>query len=375
MTNASICAKEEAPDAERPNTSAAEHRKQKKNKNTEMQKQINCLAAILTAGLTQKTNEHIDWTAADWDVILDFLRKNRLMGVANSGFAQYKENGLPLPDQKVRAATLGKTVNMTLETTALHASMIKFGRAWEAEGKRPLALGGMAFAAYYPSPRVHYATELECMELYKEGKKEDANAETSFEVDRLKVKVVDSATGSFDSKNRGHEEAVLRKAFMASPCTLDRSTLVAYPNLNFLALYLVYTAQKQLMCSHLPFGKVLDWAMVLRRIGKSEANKFDGELFLEQVGDLGLLPFVQSFTGLAVRLTGVDVPASGKSLLVDGVDTDFLFRCILDETKAPADNSSRFSRFVDVLRNKKKYDQFTEQSPTKLAFRYLFGKE
>lgn len=340
-----------------------------------MLNQINYLATILTAGLSQKAKVNVDWTQADWGVLLPFLEKNRLMGIAQRGLKQYIDNGLPMPSKDVWKTISSQAVSMNLENIALHTNLMALARKWGAEDKRPLALGGIAFAPYYPNPRLDYSTELECVAVYKEGKGKDDAAETSFEEGRLKVKVVETATSSFRGQNGDHEDAVLRKAFLAGPCGLDPGTLVAYPNLNFRALYLLYTAQQQLLHNHLPFGKLLDWAMVIRRVGETNANIFCWELFLEQVEDLGLLPFVQNFTALAVRLTGVDVPALGKSLLVDGADTDYLFTCITADAPTTDGDGNRFSRFVGVLRNKKKYEQFSEVSPTKQAFRYLFGKD
>lgn len=340
-----------------------------------MQNQINSLAALLTAGLSQKAKVNTDWTQADWSVLLPFLEKNRLTAIALRGLTQYKDNGLPMPDKDVYKTISSQAMSMNLENIALHANMLTLARKWEAEDKRPLALGGMAFASYYPNARLHYANEFECVAVYKEGCEKGEAAATSFKVGQLNIKVVDTATGPFANKNCEHEDAVLRQAFLAGPCALDRNTLVAYPNLNFRALYLLYTARQQLLHSYLPIGKVLDWAMVICRVGAMQANIFSWELFLEQLNDLGLFPFAQSFTALAVRLTGVEMPALGASLLADNPDTDYLYQCIVDEAAAHTDGDSRFSRFIGALRNKKKYEQFSELSPTKQAFRYLFGKD
>lgn len=340
-----------------------------------MQNQINYLAAILSAGLLQKTNADIDLTKADWKTIVAFLRTNRLTVIARSGLALYKEQGLPIPDQKVWMKIHGDAVSAEITSLSMAAAVMRLSQQWVKEGKRPLALGGLAFADCYPMPNLHYSTELECLPLYKEGGMKDGGEAAQFKEGKLSVSVVDSLAGRFGSVQCDHQEAVLRQAFSVGHCTLHPAYQVAYPNLNFRALYLAFTAQQELLQGKLSFGKVIDWAMVLRCIGQSAPEAFDAALFLQQVEDLGLLAFTQSITALAVRLTAVEVPASVAALVSPDADADYLFACILDHSPIAIEQSSRFARFMGVLRNKKKYEQFTDVSPTKQAFRYLFGKD
>lgn len=341
-----------------------------------MKTQFDALATILTAGLSQQIDAQTDLSSADWDLLLPFFTDQQLKPAARAGLALCSEKGLPTPDAKTLFKFTSESVIRELGFVKVEKEIQDLASAWKAEGKCPLGIGGVAFSRCYPRPMLCGTDELVCIPLYKE-KNADAEALRGTTIERgpLKVTVADSAAGPFSGNRSEHQNAVLRQAFFSAPCTLDTTLGLAYPNLLFRALYHVHTAQQQLMYSAMPFRMIVDWAMLLRFIASSEREKLDWAAFNESIADLGLTAFLRSFTALAVRLTGVTLPAEAAEYTASDDDVRYLYESVIDPQPAPApgEEDGRFSRFIGVLRNSKKYSRFSDISPTKEAFRYLFS--
>lgn len=347
-----------------------------------MQSQINYLTAIISAGLTHKVVPDVDLSKADWEKLIPFIEANHLQSIVMHAFSTLRKHGQPLPDRQIVFKLETDTLGNDAQRIKRQFAITKFSRQWRAEGKCPLALGGLAFSVFYPSYAHRGGDTFLCIPLHQKAAEEsadtqDENIQTCVEGD-LKVIVPDSAVGTFGSHRDNEADAILRSAFYAAPCQLHPVLEVAYPVPGFLALYHLYTAQQLLLNATLPFEMVLDWGALLHAIGKMDGEKFNWANFIEQVTDLGLLAFVQSFTTLAVRLTGITLPEAAASLTAADEDVDYLLDCILAASATPdaattgTPAEGRFARFIGVLRNSKKYSRFSTSSPLSEAFRYLF---
>lgn len=344
-----------------------------------MQSQISYLTAIISAGLTNKAVSDVDLSKADWDKLTPFIETNHLQNIVAHALSVFEKSGLSLPDRqtivKLNVASAGGSAQRLRRQFAI----TKLARQWHAEGKCPLVLGGLAFSVFYPSYAHRGGDTLLCIPLRQKAAEESVDTQGESRPasadESLKVVIPDSAIGTFGSRRGNEADAILRSAFYAAPCERHPSLEVAYPAPAFLALYHLYTAQQLLLNTRLPFDMVLDWGALLHAIVKMDGKKFDWPTFIEQSTDLGLLTFVQAFTALAVRLTGVKLPEAAASLTAADEDVDYLLKCILaastaDATDTPADG--RFARFFGVLRNSKKYSRFSDSSPLREAFHYLF---
>lgn len=347
-----------------------------------MQTQFNNLAALLALGLLKKPCPGVDFAKADWDVLEPFLVSNRLEQITRRAFACLTAAKQPLPPTEVVFRFMNKGVQGLGASVARTKSTLEFSKKWVAEGKRPLAIGGTVFSRFYPSPALRGGDVLVCIPLCRntpdEVKVHTTAEEQAFDCPSLRVVVPSSAVGPFGT-NRGEEaDAVLRSVFFSAPCVLDPVLGLAYPNPEFMALYHLYTAQQLLLHSRMPFVMLIDWIMLLHALVFRTEAKFDWAAFKEHVSDLGLLRFAQRFTVLAQRLTSIKLSDSVAWLTEDvaDADVDYLYECLVtgvDAAPAAEEVKSRFSRFADVLRNSKKYSRFSDVSPAKQAFRYLFS--
>lgn len=336
--------------------------------------QFDSLAALLSAGLTHKITPDVDLSKADWDILMPFVRENHLVGIVNEAMLYYKTKEQPLPDLKLRNEIARAAAILGISQLGHFTAMVTLNRQWMAEDRRPLALGGVGLSSLYPPRVIRGGNELACMPIYKSAKPDTSEGaqpqDETFTVKSLKVTVSTAMLTRANGKRGAHEDAVLGQAFFAAPCSIDKAASMAVPNPGFRALYHLYTAQQLLLNSRLPFIMVLDWAMLLRLLCSAE---FDWAAFLEQVSDLGLTSFAQSLTALALRFTGDTLPEAAASLTASDEDVAFLFSCIVDGSEDADSDKGRLSRFFGVLRNSKKYSRFSELSPTKEAFRYLFS--
>lgn len=339
-----------------------------------MKTQIDYLAAILTAALSQKVMPGVDLLQAKWDVLLPFLQSYKLMQMAQNAINFYSKNGQTLPDDKVCKAIRSAAVPALVEHLNREKSVVAFTKTWLAEGKRALVLGGLGLAKFYPNASFYGDNELLCLPIYKEQKGDEEPTETQrFEFETLQITIPASAEGPFSGKRGSEHDAVLRKAFVAGPCTLDYLRGLALPNITFLALYHLYNAQQQLLHTTLPLRMVIDWAMLVRHIS-ADAKDFNWADLLEMVDDLGLTSFAQALTALAVRLTGISVPDGAASLTASPADVEYMFKCAVQPGTAAADeHQGRLSRFIGTLRNSKKYSRFSDISPAAEAFHHLFS--
>lgn len=342
-----------------------------------MKTQFNYLAALLTAGLTQKTDSSVDLSQANWAILTPYLLEHRLLGIANDGLAAYASAELPMPDREVVSKYRSAATSLRLAHITYRSSIIGLSREWLADEKRPLALGGFAFASLYPKSSNSGIDELVCIPLYKNTKDENVATKSTetgtFQVKSIRVTVLDSAVSPLIRKHGDEYDAILRKVFFAEPCTVEPVLALAYPNMMFRALYHLFCSQQLLLNTHLPLRAVIDWAMLLRSLSVEGAPAFDWSAFHEYAGDLGLTTFTKAFTALAVRLTGIELPEGAASLTASADDVAYLYDCLMDEEQTPDPTTQgRFSRFMGVLRNSKKYSRFSDLSPAGEAFGYLF---
>ena len=340
-----------------------------------MQSQISYLTAIINAGLTRKVVPGVDLSKADWGKLVPFIEANHLQSIAARAFATLRKLEQPLPDRRIEMSMGEASIVEGPKRMKRQLAIKKMARAWREEGKCPLALGGLAFSVFYPSSALRGGDTLVCIPLLQKsdaegGEQRGVSSQTYDDV--LKVVVPDSAIGPFNSLRGSEADAILRSAFFAGPCELQPALEIAYPAPAFLALYHLYTAQQLLLNARIPFDMVIDWGVMLHGLGQMKEESFNWTTFLEQVTDLGLLSFVQTFTALAVRLTGITLPEAAATLTASDSDVDYLLRCILDEKPAKEVGDGRFSRFFGVLRNSKKYSRFSESTPLSEAFHYLF---
>lgn len=346
-----------------------------------MQTQFNNLAALLTLGLSKKNIPDADLSKADWGVLVPFIFTNHLVPIARSAFGQLAEKKLPTPPAEVANKIIYEAVQGLVKHPKRMHDIIEFTTKWVKEDKRPLAIGGYVFSRFYPNRSLRNEDTLVCVPLRRNAPDDvevGATNEQNLEFRTLRVVVPDSATGPFSMKGGEGADAVLRTVFFSEPCVLDQANGLAYPNPEFLALYHLYSAQQLLLHSRVPFIMVVDWAMLLNALMLRAQEKFNWAGFREHVTDLGLLRFTQRFTALAQRLTGIELSAELSWLTDDVSDKDvaYLYECIITGVEADTtsvEEKGRFSRFADVLRNSKKYSRFSDVSPAKQAFRYLFS--
>lgn len=347
-----------------------------------MQSQFNNLAALLALGIVKKPCPGVDFSKADWDVLEPFLVSNNLEQIVRRAFACLTAAKQPMPPTEIVFRFMDKGVQGLGANATRAKSTLEFSKKWVDEGKRPLAIGGTVFSRFYPSPTLRGGDTLVCIPLRRNApddvKVNTTDGEQSLDYPSLRVVVPSSAAGPF-STNRGEEaDAVLRSVFFSAPCVLDQTQGLAYPNPEFMAVYHLYTAQQLLLHSRMPFIMLIDWIMLLHALVFRTEDKFDWAAFQEHISDLGLLRFAQRFTILAQRLTSIKL-SDNAAWLTEGVtdeDVDYLYECIVtgvDADPAAEEGKGRFSRFVDVLRNAKKYSRFSDVSPAKQAFRYLFS--
>lgn len=337
-----------------------------------MQTQFDHLAAVLTAGLSRTVHPATDLSQANWDVLLPYILQHGLASIAFRGVSYLKELGHPMPPTQLLLKLSGAASSSDIQSIRITSALLKFSLQWKHEGKCPLGLGGVALAPYYPFKSMYGAPELVCIPLYREaGSQPEASGEQTLTVGPVSITIPDSAAGPFGGKGQGEHTAMLLKAFYSAPCSIDRATGLAVPNPLFLALYHLFTAQQHLLHTHLSLRMVIDWGAIVHHLG--QVPDFDWALFTDLLADLGLPSFAKAITELAVRLTGVELPEGAAFLTAAEDDAMLLYRCTLSEGSGDEPDQGRFSRFIGVLRNSKKYSRFTELSPTKEAFRYLFS--
>lgn len=347
-----------------------------------MQTQFNNLAALLALGILKKPCPGVDFSKADWDVLEPFLVSNHLEQIVRRAFACLTAAKQPMPPTEVVFRFMNKGVQGLGENATRMKSTLEFTKKWVDEGMRPLAIGGTVFSRFYPAATLRSGDTLVCIPLRRNApddvKVSTTVEEQSIDYPSLRIVVPDSAVGPF-SANRGEEaDAVLRSVFFSAPCVLDPTLGLAYPNPEFMAVYHLYTAQQLLLHSRMPFIMLIDWMMLLHALVFRTEDKFDWTAFKEHISDLGLLRFAQRFTVLAQRLTSIKLSDDVAWLMEDVADedVDYLYECVVtgvDADPATEGEKGRFSRFVDVLRNSKKYSRFSDVSPAKQAFRYLFS--
>lgn len=346
-----------------------------------MKSQYNNLAAILSLGISKKTVDGADLSQADWGMLEPFLVSNHLEQITRRAFAMLCTEKQPLPPAEVVA----RFMDMGVRAIGNHVVRLKSTRAfsakWVKDGWRPLAIGGMAYRHFYQVPALRNDDTLVCVPLCRNAPgdvKVDAFEAQTIDYPELRIEVPSTAVGPF-STNPGEEaDAILRSVFFGAPCELDSTLGLAYPNPEFMAVYHLYTAQQLLLHSRVPFIMLVDWIMLLDTLVVRTEQHFDWATFREHINDLGLLRFTQCFTVLAQRMTGVALAGSVAWLTENVTDKDvnYLYECLVADAEpdsAPAEDKGRFSRFVGVLRNSKKYSRFSDVSPAKQAFRYLFS--
>lgn len=350
-----------------------------------MQSQISYLTAILSAGLLQKTVPETDFSKADWNVLMPFVDSNHLYAITVKAFSVYRDKCAGMPPREVFMKYFSENVEKGSESMKRSAAMRKLSKEWYANGKCPLALGGEVFTVFYPKSQMRGGSEYVCIPLYQKASEDAAprggddsvemenNVAATITIDNLTVTIPVSAVGPFGGRRGNEADAILRSAFYSAPCTMEPGLGIAYPAPIFLALYHLFTAQQLFINGvRLPFDMVVDWAMMLHALASYGPEKFDWNDFLEKAADLGILAFVQSFTTLAVRLTSVALPEGAASLTASDEDVDYLLNCLLDANSSADVTEGRFSRFLGVLRNSKKYNRFSASSPLREAFHYLF---
>lgn len=350
-----------------------------------MQNQINYLAAILTAGLSQKTIPGTDFSKADWNVLMPFIDANHLYSITEKAFRVYKDKSVGQPPRDVFMKCFQENIKRVGDNMKHATEMRQISKEWKAKGRCLLALGGEALSVYYPNLQMRGGSKFVCIPLHQKEQEADAqpgtqdgfeiesNAAETLTSDNLTLTIPVSAVGPFGGRRGDEADAILRSAFHSAPFTMKAGLGIAYPAPVFLALHHLFTAQQLLLNDvQLPFDMLVDWAMMLRTFGSNDSEPFDWSDFLEKAGNLGILPFVQSFTALAVRLTGITLPEGAASLTAADEDVDYLLKCIFESSSATDAAEGRFSRFVGALRNSKKYDRFSDSSSIREAFYHLF---
>lgn len=346
-----------------------------------MQTQFSNLAALLALGILKKPCPDVDFSKADWDVLEPFLFSNQLEQIARHAFACLAKAKQPTPPAEVVSRFMFKGVQGLGERATRKRSTLQFSKKWVEEGKRPLAIGGIVFSRFYPSAILRGGETLVCIPLRRnapDNVEVSTSEEQSLDYPYLHVEVPSTAVGPFSAQCGEEADAVLRSVFFSAPCELDPYVGLAYPNPEFLAVYHLYTAQQLLLHSRVPFIMLIDWIMLLHALVYLPEDKFDWAAFKEHITDLGLLRFTQRFTVLAQRLTSIKLSDNVAWVTEDVTDDDvnYLYECLItgvDADPAAEESKGRFSRFAEVLRNSKKYSRFSDVSPAKQAFRYLFS--
>lgn len=327
--------------------------------------------AILAAGLSHQVLPDADLSQADWDALMPFLTRHHLAAITQDAFAFLKEQGAPLPSMakqmKVRTLALNYEVNYLTDVNAARA----LAHLWHSEGKRPIALGGYAFASCYPNPKARGGNELICFPLYNADAtnvKDVAPSTEDFNGIRLRV---ETAVVTPHSGKRGlRQDAIFQSAFFRARCIEDPTIGIAVPNLLFRSLYHVHYSFEQYLHDSLQVEAVIDWAMLLQVM--DAVPEFPWKEIWENLDALGLRAFAEVFSALAVFLTQVHLSADATPFQVSQDEVDALLDDILKEGNGQRPEG-RIARFRDVLNHKEKYQRFTELSPTLEAIRQLFS--
>lgn len=336
------------------------------------QSQILYVTVLLQAGLLQQVPTNVNLEQGNWDVILPYLAAQHLEGLAGQGLAFLKSKDAATVQPKVFAQLGMNGIKDTMAYTRCSTDITKFSRVWNAAGKQVLALGGLALAPLYPSPNARGGNELVCVPLYKKDATADernVKIESPFDFGSLRIVVPETAAATADAKHRAAHDAVLNAAFASAPCTIDARQLTLRPNYMFWALYHLQLTHSAAMSGQFTLISAIDWAMLLRRISAAD-TQFDWAAFRQQAAALGVTRFATSLTTLAVRLTGIQLPADALGD-TDDKGADLLLASTFATTGSAA--ASGVKGFVEVLRNHDFYAHNSDGSVIGRAFSKLFA--
>lgn len=332
--------------------------------------QLSSLATLLHAGLSKTKSPVDDLTNADWSVLRPYLVENELLpivGTAFKAFPEYLEAAGPQGKELLK-----QSIEYGLEMLPLERTIMKLASEWRKENKVMLVVGGMVNAKNYPSPKVRGGHTVVCTALATDKAKDAAGkfGVEEYDLDKLHVCVLSTLVPQGDDEASVHVAKVLEESFFSAPC-LVYNAFAVMPNNQFSILYLLNAAYSQFTEGTMDVRVVIDWAMLLRRIGLQD-EEFDWNALQEKIEALGYTNFAQVLTSAALRLTGVTLCEGAQKVKGEAPDSDveILLGYALEPSKPSI--TSRWSKFTSILRNHKKYSKVMGVSPVSAAFRALF---
>ena len=189
----------------------------------------------------------------------------------------------------------------------------EFAEKMSERGIPVVALKGIAYAAYYPSPNLRECGDLDC---YMMGKKEEGDKITVEIGGRMeeggqkhshllyKGLTIENHKyfTNFDNTEQGRATERILERLMKRKLKYLSGTKLLTPNPDFTAIFLIKHAQHHFLYEGIRMRHVMDWAFFL----KAEQDRIDWDIVISILEKCRLLNFTRLMTSICTNILGFE---------------------------------------------------------------------
>lgn len=253
-----------------------------------------------------------DLRCADWD---NLYKLSITQGLTAIIYNQLK----PILDQLDIPADLRKQWrihSLSIDQKMRHRNMIcaEFAEMMSKMEIPVVALKGIAYAAYYPSPNLRECGDLDCYMMGKKDCGDKAVVEIGGRIEEagqkhshlfykgLTIENHEYFTNFGNTERGRYTEKLLQKLVVERSSYLGKTKLLC-PCPEFTALFLIKHAQRHFLYEGIRMRHITDWAFFL----KAEQSNVNWEYVVPEMEKCGILSFAQLMTNVCITTLGMDI--------------------------------------------------------------------
>lgn len=287
-----------------------------------------CFYDILRALMKSPTMRYDSFQALaadDWRILYEMSVTHGLTAIIYTQLKPVFEKASITAELQRKWRVHSLTIDQKM--TQRNSICAEFAEKMAQKGIPVVALKGVAYSIYYPSPNLRECGDLDCYMLGKKEagdlaiveiggrKEEDGPKHSHLFFKGLTIENHQFFT-SFDNTSQGKFTEKVLGNLLSRGCSYLPGTKILSPNADFTVVFLIKHAHRHFLYEGIRLRHVLDWAFFL----KAEQDRINWELCLPIMEQCRILNFARLMTDLCVKKFGLVVGVDKLTELPAEVD-------------------------------------------------------